>query len=64
MISGVAGELVGAVKAMDSMLTPDEFTFEFGITFTANGNIVLASASTETTLHITMTYHHGKEKGT
>lgn len=57
-ITAIAGSLVAAVRAMDDNLTPAEFSFEFGITFTAKGAVVLASVEAETNLKVTMTYKH------
>jgi hypothetical protein len=42
-------------------VTPDEFTLEFAIKFTAEGNALVAKASAEANLKITMKYVHVKQ---
>ena len=60
-IVAMSEDLVGAVKSIDKKVTPDEFTLEFGLKFSADGNVFVASASAEASLQITMKYTHSKE---
>jgi Trypsin-co-occurring domain 1 len=56
----VARGTVEAIRTMDQLLIPDEFTMDFAIRFTAEGNAILAKTSAEANLKVSMTYKHKK----
>jgi hypothetical protein len=58
MITAVAANMIGAIRAMDKALAPDEFNLEFAVKFNAEGNAVLAKAGAEANIQITMAYKH------
>lgn len=57
-ITGVTESVIGAIQAMDRAITPEEFTVEFAIKFSAEGQAILAKASAEANLKITLSYKH------
>jgi Trypsin-co-occurring domain 1 len=57
-IIAVCQSMVDTVRKVDTAVTPDEFSLEFGIKFKADGTILLASVSTEASLTVRMTYKH------
>jgi len=59
-VTSVAKSMVEAVRELDRKVTPDEFTLEFAIKFTAEGNALVAKAAAEANLKITMKYVHVK----
>ena len=61
-ILGVAKNLFSAINTLDQSITPDEFGLEFGIKFSAEGNVILAKTGTEANLKVSMLYKHGKER--
>ena len=61
-ITSMAESMIGAIKKLDKAVTPDQFVMSFSIKFTAEGQAVIAKASAESSLQITMTYNHTKTK--
>jgi hypothetical protein len=56
-IIAVAESTVSTIKHLASRAThPDEIEVKFGLTFTAQGNVVVAGAAGEASLEVTMTY--------
>jgi hypothetical protein len=58
IITNLAGELVGAIKSMDTHLTPDEFSIEFSIKFGAEGQVILTKIGAEAQITVKMTHKH------
>ena len=58
----VSSSMVKAVRRLDQAVTPHEFTMEFGIKFTAEGTVMLASATAECNIKVTMKYIHDKKR--
>ena len=59
-ITSMAESMMGAIKKLDKAVTPDQFVMSFSIKFNAEGQAVIAKASAESSLQITMTYNHTK----
>jgi hypothetical protein len=57
-IVNLSSEMVRAVRSIDQALTPNEFTLEFGVKFTIDGNVVIAALSSEATLNVKLVYQH------
>jgi hypothetical protein len=60
-VTTVATHMVGAIRALDRVTTPDEFNLEFAIKFTAEGNAILAKAGLEANLKVTLRYDHARQ---
>lgn len=55
-VTRIATELTRAIRQMAEIDRPQEFVTEFGIKFTAEGNAMIAKASAEASLKVTLTY--------
>lgn len=60
-ITSVSKSVVKAIKKMDEALTPDEFMLEFGIKFSADGTVFVASAGVEAHLKVSMAYFNSAQ---
>jgi hypothetical protein len=62
VISGVAASTVDVIKdiASSPVAHPDKVEVEFGLSFSAKGNVIVAGASAEATLKVTLKYQVGK----
>jgi hypothetical protein len=61
-IMTIAESMVSTVRAIDKTITPDEFNLEFAIRFTAEGHVVIAKASAESSLKVGLKYINNKER--
>ena len=59
-VISIAKSMVSDLQKLDQKVTPDEFTLEFAIKFTAEGDAVVAKAGSEASLKVTMKYNHNK----
>lgn len=55
-ITGIAKSLSQSIQSLSSQAKPKKFELEFSIKFGAEGQIIVAKASGEATLKVTMTY--------
>ena len=53
----VASGMIQTVRSMSEDLTPDQFELEFGIKFSVDGTVLVASVSSETTLKVKLIYN-------
>ena len=56
----ISSGMIKSIKNMGQEMMPDSFEVEFGIKFRVDGSIIVASASSETTLKIKMVYNDTK----
>ena len=61
-IVSVATSMVGAVTDLANATQPNEFTLEFAIKFNAEGRAIVAKASAEANLKITMKYVRAEKR--
>lgn len=60
VVSHVGNQIVSRIKAFD--MQPDEVTADIGIRFSASTGAFLASASSEATINLTLTWRKKQEK--
>lgn len=57
-IVALSKSMVSAIRRVDHAITPDEFQLEFAISFGAEGQALVAKATAEAALKVTMIYRH------
>lgn len=60
-IALVSSKLARSIKNMDQALAPETFELEFGLKFSAEGTVMLASATAECALKVKMSYTMKRE---
>lgn len=60
-VVGIARELAQVVNSLGDTAPPDELAVEFGVSFNTEGNVLLAKAGAEATLHVTLKYSRHSE---
>ena len=56
-IEAVAGKVAATVAALSAKaMAPEKVSVEFGLSFTASGGVILAGASAQASLKVTVTY--------
>lgn len=56
----IVSETINQVQSFDESITPDEFQLQFGIKISGEYGAVVAKASGEAQLSVTLTYKHKK----
>lgn len=59
-VTSIASSMVSDLQKLDQKITPDEFTLEFAIKFTAEGNVMVTKVGNEANFKISMKYNHNK----
>jgi len=56
-IEAVAGKVAATVAALSAKaMAPEKLSVEFGLSFTASGGVIVAGASAQASLKVTVTY--------
>jgi len=60
IVVSIAKGMVGAIRTLDEKLTPDEFSMEFAVKLSGEGNVIVTKVGAEANFKISLKYVHKK----